>query len=368
MAEKQGRFHYLLYPFATFYGLGVWIRNMLFDGDILASTAFPVPVICVGNLEAGGTGKTPMVEYLIRLLMDKYRIAVLSRGYMRESSGYVIADKDSTPQLIGDEAYQIKCRYPDVTVAVDKNRVRGIHNLLDMPEDVRPQVIVLDDAFQHRHVQPSFSILITDYSRLYYKDKLLPVGRLRESAGSVRRANIVVVSKCDESLKPIDCRIIENEMKLLAYQKLFFSTITYQPLDSVFPDKCAPRPLDSICRDDEILLLTGIANPRPLIDKMKQSSDRVTVISYPDHHGFTKKDIRRIHAELSRMKSDNSLIVCTEKDAARLRSNPHVPDEWKTRLYSIPIKMTFAFDKGRQFDEQVLHQIHLVEKSSILRQ
>ncbi|MDR1407235.1 MAG: tetraacyldisaccharide 4'-kinase [Tannerella sp.] len=367
MKENQNNFRYLLYPFALLYGLGVWVRNTLFDGDIRSSRQFPVPVICVGNLEVGGAGKTPMVEYLIRLLKDKYRIAVLSRGYKRKSSGYILADRDSTPQLIGDEPYQIKSRYPDVTVAVDKDRCRGIHNLLNMAEDVRPQVIVLDDAFQHRSVQPSLSILMTDYNRLYYNDILLPVGRLRESAGGVRRANIIVVSKCDEALKPIDCRIIENEMRLLAYQMLFFSSISYRQPEGVFPDKCPPLSLDEIRKEDEILLLTGIANPRPLIEKMKKCSDKVTAMSFPDHHDYTKKDVRKICAELSRMQSDEPLIICTEKDAVRLRTNPHVPDGWKTRLYSIPIRVEFLLGKGVQLDEQILHQIHLIEKSGILR-
>ncbi|MDR2119724.1 MAG: tetraacyldisaccharide 4'-kinase [Tannerella sp.] len=356
-------FRFLLYPFALLYGAGVWGRNLLFDCKILSSERFPVPVICVGNLEAGGTGKTPMIEYLIRLLKDKYRIATLSRGYKRKSKGYVLADKDSTPALIGDESYQIKRRYPDVTVAVDKNRCRAIHNLLKLPEDVRPQVILLDDALQHLSVQPSFSILMTNYNRLYYKDKLLPVGRLRESKRGVRRANIVVVGKCSRSLTPTDCRVIEKEMKLSAHQELFFSIISYRSPEGVFPDKCSPLALEHIRRDDEILLLTGIACPKPLVEKIKTYSDRVKAVSFPDHHDFTKRDIRKIHAELLRMKSDRSLMLCTEKDAARLRANPHVPDEWKTRLYAVPIRMEFMFDRGKQLDGHILRHILPVGKS-----
>ncbi|MDR1602420.1 MAG: tetraacyldisaccharide 4'-kinase [Tannerella sp.] len=366
--EKQSSFRFLLYPFALLYGIGVWIRNLLFDGNILSSKQFSIPVICVGNLAAGGTGKTPMIEYLIHLLKDKYRIAVLSRGYKRKSSGYILADRDSTPWLVGDESYQIKSRYPDVMVAVDEDRCRGICNLLNMNEDVRPQIILLDDAFQHRYVQPSFSILMTDYNRLYYRDKLLPAGRLRESAGNVRRTNIVVVSKCIESLKPIERCIIEKEMKLKTYQRLFFSTISYQPLEGVFPDRCGTLKLEHIRKDDEILLLTGIANPKPLIEKMIAYSDKVKAISFPDHHDYTGKDIRKIRTELSHMKSDKPLIICTEKDAVRLRSNPHVPDEWKTHLYAVPIRMEFLSGTDRQFDEQILRHIHLIETSKILQQ
>jgi tetraacyldisaccharide 4'-kinase len=357
----------VLYPLAWVYGAGVGIRNFLFDGNVLSPTQFPISVISVGNLEAGGTGKTPMIEYLICLLKDKYRIAVLSRGYKRISTGYILADKDSTPQTIGDESHQIKCKYPDIIVAVDKNRCRGIRNLLEMEENVRPQVILLDDAFQHRQVQPSLSIMMTDYNRLYFNDRLLPVGRLREPAGGVRRANIVVASKCDETLKPIDCRIIENDMRLLAYQALFFSAISYQPLTCVFSDRCAPQTLENIGKDDEILLLTGIANPRPLVEMLQKHSDRVKNIAFSDHHNYTKKDIRKIQTELSRMKSDKPLIVCTEKDAAKLRANAHVPDEWKSHLYYVPIKMKFLFGKSEQLNEQVLNHISLIENSKILR-
>jgi tetraacyldisaccharide 4'-kinase len=365
--NPQNNFRFLLYPLAWFYCICVRIRNFLFDGNILSPTQFPISVISVGNLEAGGTGKTPMIEYLIDLLKDKYRIAVLSRGYKRTSSGYILADNNSTPQIIGDESHQIKSKYPDIIVAVDKNRCRGIRNLLEMEEKVRPQVILLDDAFQHRYVQPSLSILMTDYNRLYYNDRLLPVGRLREPSGGVRRANIVVTSKCDESLKPIDCRIIENDMRLLAYQSIFFSSISYLPLACVFADKCTPQTIESIRKDDEILLLTGIANPHPLVERLQKYSDRVKNIAFPDHHSYTKKDMQKIHAELARMKSDRPLMICTEKDAAKLRDNPHVPNEWKSHLYYIPITMNFLFGKGKLLNEQILYHIDLFENSSILR-
>jgi len=361
------KLRYYLYPFSFLYGIGIWIRNMLFDWNILPSKQFSVPVICVGNLEVGGTGKTPMTEYLIRLLADRYRLAVVSRGYKRKSKGYILADENSTPQNIGDEAFLIHSKFPNIMVAVDKNRCRGIDRLLALPEDVRPQVILLDDAFQHRYLQPSLAILMTNCNRLYYNDKLLPVGRLREPSSGVKRANIVMVSKCDESFQPIDCRIIGNEMKLLAYQSLFFSTVAYQGLENIFNDRFMPLPLNHIRKDDAILLITGIANPMPLVEKMQTYSDNVRTISFPDHHNFTRKDIKLIETELAQMKQDRIMIICTEKDAVRLRFNTFLPDEWKAFMYKIPISMEILFGKNERLDEQIMHHISIIEKSKILR-
>ncbi|MDR1780538.1 MAG: tetraacyldisaccharide 4'-kinase [Tannerella sp.] len=363
MSSKIG-FHYGMLPFAFLYGIAIKVRNMLYDTNIIKSTQFRAPVICVGNLEAGGVGKTPMVEYLIRLLQDSFRIAVVSRGYKRKSKGFVLAEANSNAQTIGDEAFQIKTKFPGIIVAVDRNRCRAISKLLEMNEAERPQVILLDDAFQHRRLTPSLSILLTDHNRLYYKDKLLPVGRLREFTVAIRRAQIVITTKCDPALKPIDCRIISNEMRLLAYQSLYFSCIAYQPLESVFSH--TTMTLESIHREDEILLVTGVANPQPLIDKIKSLSDNVEVMTFRDHHRFSKKDIRKIQATISDFKSSNPLIICTEKDGAKLRSNDLVPDELKPLFYSAPVKTEFLQGKGEAFDKQIINHINLIEKSSIL--
>ena len=358
MAYSPIKFYPALQPLAFLYATGVMIRNLLFDWKLLPSEQYPVPVICVGNLAVGGTGKTPMVEYLIRLLCDKYRVAVLSRGYKRKSSGYVLANENSTASEIGDEASQIKYKFPRAIIVVDKNRRRGMRNLMAMPEDIRPQVVLLDDGYQHRFVKPSFSILITDYNRLFYRDRMLPAGRLRESAHSASRADMVLVSKCPENIDQIYFdEILKKMSRWIPSQLLFFTRIAYQPPEKVFPQECEPCKLEKIRKDDDILLITGIANPTPLIEEMKKYSDKVSVITFNDHHAFTKKDIQKIQSELSEMTSAKPLIICTEKDAARIRHNPHCPNEWKSQMYYIPIRVHFLFDRQEQFESHIMSHI-----------
>ncbi len=364
---KSNRLHYIGFPVALVYGIIVCIRNLFFHINLLPSQQYAIPVICIGNLSMGGAGKTPMVEYLIRLLSKKYRVAVLSRGYKRQTSGYVLAGDHCTSQEVGDEACQIKHKYPSVIVAVDKSRRRGMKHLLAMTEGERPQVVLLDDAFQHRYVQPSLSIVVTDYNRLFYKDKLFPVGMLREPAGGVRRADWVVVSKCDPALKPIDCRIMEDDMHLQSHQQVFFSGISYLRMEGIWPEECCPRALNSLRKEDEVLLLTGVANPAPLIEEMKKYSQNIKVMSFGDHHDFKKNDVKKISTSFAKMNPE-SLIVCTEKDAMRIRNNPYFPSEWHSRMYYVPIMVSFLFDKGNLFDESILKHISTIENSRILRQ
>jgi tetraacyldisaccharide 4'-kinase len=339
----------------------VRIRNLFFDRGLLPSHSYPAPLICVGNLTAGGSGKTPMVEYLIRLLKERYRVGVLSRGYRRKTRGYVLAGVESTAADIGDESHQIKRRYPDVTVAVDANRRRGMRNLLALPEDRRPQVILLDDGFQHRYVRPSLSLLLTDGRRPYYRDRLLPAGRLREPACCAGRADIVVASRCDASLPPAESRIIRDGLNLKPHQSLFFTAVTYLPFRGVFPDARAFGTLDSLQRDDRILLITGIAVPAPLIEAVRKRSEQVEVMTFADHHAFGKRDIRRMETALQRMEPARSLILCTEKDAARIRSNPRFPETWRSRMYYVPIETAVLFGGGEQLNELVLQHVRSFE-------
>ena len=360
MAYSNTKFIYILYPFAFLYKIVVVIRNWLFDWKLLPSEQYPIPVICIGNLAVGGTGKTPLVEYLIRMLDDKYRIAVLSRGYKRKTHGFVLANETSTASDIGDEPCQIKYKFPQVIVAVDKKRRRAMRYLLSMLEDVRPQVVLLDDGFQHRYIKPSFSIIVTDYYHLFFKDKLLPVGRLREPARSVARADMLLVSKCPTVfLWPgLAEPIIKKVKNWISWEGIFFSCVLYQPLEGVFPQISQPHKLENIEKNDDILLITGIANPTSLIINLKGYSDKVRVITFADHHAFTKKDIQTIHVELSKMKSKNPLIICTEKDAARIRNNPLFPDEWKSRIYFLPIKIhIFPDDNQKYFEKMISYHI-----------
>jgi tetraacyldisaccharide 4'-kinase len=347
----------LLWPCALLYGTGVRIRNLFFDWGLLPSQSYPLPVICVGNLTAGGSGKTPMVEYLVRLLKGRCRVGVLSRGYRRKTRGYILAGDESTASEIGDESCQMKHNWPEVMVAVDANRRRGIRRLLALPEDRRPQVILLDDGLQHRYVRPSLSLLITDCRRMYYSDKLLPAGRLREPASCASRADVVVVSKCDASLPFAESRIIRERMNLKPHQSLFFASVAYLPFRGVFPEGRVSRALDSLHKEDRILLITGIARPAPLIEAVKKRSDRVEVMSFADHHAFGKRDIQRMKTALQRMEPARPLILCTEKDAARIRSNPLFPQAWRSRMYYVPIVMTILFDGADRLNELILQHV-----------
>lgn len=352
-----------LSPLSFLYGIGVSIRNQLFNWGVLSAERFPIPIICIGNLAVGGTGKTPHTEYIIRLLKDEFRVAVLSRGYKRKSSGFVLATPQSTSLEIGDEPYQIKQKFPDILVAVDANRCRGIRYLLELPKGQEPEVILLDDALQHRYVTPSLSIVLTDYHRLFYYDKLMPVGLLREPASGIRRADMVIVTKCDEDLKPIEYRIIEENMTLLAHQRLHFTHIVYSELQPLFPDTAIPVKRCDIRKENEILLISGIASPVHFISEMNKYSDYVKVMTYPDHHAFSNTDFKRMQEVFDKMKSPGKLIIVTEKDAARMQTNPHLPEEWKRRLYYLPIAIGFCLD--RNFGEEIKKHITTFQQNNI---
>lgn len=363
--ENNIKIHSLLSPLSFLYGIGVRFRNQLFDWKLLSSESYPIPVICIGNLAVGGTGKTPHTEYIIRLLKDDYRIAVLSRGYKRKSSGFILANEHSTSQEIGDEPYQMKHKFPDILVAVDADRREGIGLLLELPEELRPEVILLDDAYQHRYVTPSFSIVLTDYHHLFYNDKLLPAGRLREPINGIRRADMVIVTKCEEDMKPIEYRIIEENMKLLAHQSIHFTHIAYDELKPVFEKKAKPLHRKEIRKNDELLVLSGIASPDGFIKEVRKFSDKVIPLIFPDHHAFDKSDIRHIKSVFDKMTSINKFILATEKDAARLLDNPHIPEEWKARMYYLPISIEFCLDK--KFDDEIKKHITTFHKDNLLR-
>lgn len=362
--ENDIHIHSPLSPLSFLYGIGVRFRNQLFDWRFLPSESYPVPVICIGNLAAGGTGKTPHTEYIIRLLKDEYKIAVLSRGYKRNSSGFILANEQSTSLEIGDEPYQMKHKFPDILVAVDADRREGIARLLALPEEQRPEVILLDDAYQHRYVAPSFSIVLTDYHRLFYNDKLLPAGRLREPVSGIRRADMVIVTKCEEDMKPIEYRIIEENMKLLAHQSVHFTHIIYDEIQPVFGNLAKPLDRKDICKEDELLVISGIASPNGFIKEAGKLA-KVTPLIFPDHHAFDKTDIRRIKATFDKITSSGKYILTTEKDAARLRDNPHIPEEWKTCMYYLPITIEFCLDK--KFDDEIKKHITTFHKDNLLR-
>ena len=352
-----------LLPLSWLYGLGVKIRNMLFEIGILHSESFDVPVISVGNITVGGTGKTPHVEYLIDLLKDKAKVAVLSRGYKRRTRGFVIADDKATARTVGDEPLQMKRKYgDDITVAVDRKRCHGIRQLLSEEKDI--DVILLDDAFQHRYVKPGVNILLVDYHRLIMYDKLLPAGRLREPQKGKARADIVIVSKCPAELKPMEFRVITKAMNLFPYQKLYFTTLKYGSLRPIYGGE--DRKLDTLTGDTSILLLTGIASPQQMIVDLKPYTERITPLTFPDHHQYTDADIDRINAEFEAMKGNDKMIVTTEKDNARLCGMEGLSDEVKKNIYVLPVEVGFMLDQEEDFNENIIGYVRKNSRNSIL--
>lgn len=352
----------MLLPLSKIYGFAVGVRNLMFKWHILKQREFPVPVVVVGNISAGGTGKTPHTEYVIDLLRYKYHIGMLSRGYKRKTKGFVLATSRSTPLDIGDEPYQIYQKFGrDISVAVCEDRCTGIEELLRL--DPRINLIVLDDAFQHRYVKPTVSIVLTEFNNPVFFDKLLPLGRLREPAKAIYRADMVVVTKCPPQLKAIEYRIFKNNLKLFPYQKLFFSRFNYTSLRPLFPDirKDAPH-MSWLGPDDTVLVLSGIANPKPLVRYLKGFKASIKVKVFPDHHNFNRKDLDAITKRFNELEGKQKIIVTTEKDAVRLINNPYFPHQLKPYIFYQPIDVTFDPMNVDSFDlelqKMLLKSIH----------
>lgn len=359
------KIHSSLLPLSFLYGMGVRFRNMLFDTGILESRSFPIPVISVGNITVGGAGKTPHVEYLIRLLCETKRVSVLSRGYKRRTKGYLLASSSSTSLELGDEPYQMYLKYGrQVHVAVSANRCEGIERLCSDPETKDTDVILLDDAFQHRYVKPGVNILLVDYHRLIVYDKLLPAGRLREPKDGKRRADIVIVTKCPPDLRPMDFRVITKALNLYPYQKLFFTTIEYGDLIPLFSNSRSLA-LSEITSDYEVLVLSGIASPQHLLCDIQKHTDNVIPMTFRDHHIFTPKDIAHINNTFDSL-SSKRIIITTEKDAARLVGLDGLSDDVRNHIYALPIKTTFLLEQQEQFDEFILSYVLKNSKDSIL--
>ena len=353
-----------LLPLSWLYGVGVGFRNMLFEMGILKSRSFDVPVISVGNITVGGTGKTPHVEYLIRLLKDHYKVAVLSRGDKRKSHGFLQADENSTVRDIGDEPFQMKTKFPDITIAVDNKRTRGITKLTSGDQDSQPDVILLDDAFQHRYVKPGINIMLVDYHRLIIYDKLLPSGRLREPVKSKDRADIVIITKCPTDMKPMEYRVITKAMSLYPYQQLFFSTHEYEPLRPAFQNNKANRNIQSL-QNHHVLLLSGIASPEQMLIDLQERAGQITPLSFSDHHNFSKKDIMQINEVFAGLPSPK-VIITTEKDETRLLNTEGLSDEVKRSLYVLPVRIRFMLDQEETFNKNIISYVRKNSRNSIL--
>ena len=349
-------------PLSWIYGAVMWVRNKLFDLGVLRQVEFEVPVIGVGNLTVGGTGKTPHTEYIVSHLCGSYKVAVLSRGYKRKTRGFIVANSKSTPDSIGDEPWQIYNKFGMMAkVAVCENRRKGISELIRLYPDL--DLIVLDDSFQHRWVKPRISVLLMEYGRPVYKDRLLPLGRLRESAHEINRADKVIVTKCPESLSPIDFRIVTKELDLMKFQKLYFSRYVYDALKPVFPDECRfTVNLGSFTEKDSILLLTGIAHPHYFVRHYRQYPCRKKVEHFPDHHDFSRGDIHRIAEKFRVMKGERKVIITTEKDAVRLVHNPYFPQDLKPYIFYQPIRVDFVagtYEQDNSLVTDLISELHL---------
>ena len=338
-------FRILLFPFALLYGLGVMLRNWLYNKGIFKSTKFGLPLICVGNLSVGGTGKSPMVEYLVMNLKSYFKVATLSRGYKRKTKGYALANANTTALEIGDEPMQFHRRFPDVPVAVGEERLVAIPQLLHDKPDT--EAIILDDAFQHRAVNAGLKILLTDCSNLFTRDFFLPTGDLRDQRSSYKRANIIVVTKCPSNLSVEEKKALTTEIKPLAHQQIFFTTIAYGT-----PYHITQEYPTAIDEKTEVLLVTGIANPRPLKKYLEEQQVVYHMMHYNDHHIFSIDDWRDIQERFQNIQAFKKIILTTEKDAMRLLKFENELNDLP--FFVIPIEHQFLFNEGTRFNEIVI--------------
>jgi len=351
---------WLLFPLSLIYGLVIVIRNWCYNAGIFKSYTAEIPVISVGNLDVGGAGKSPMTEYLIRLFKEEYKLATLSRGYGRRTKGYLKVENlkvfptggdlevAATASLIGDEPAQFASKFPEITVAVCEDRAIGIKQLQKVHT-----LIILDDAYQHRAVKPGFSILLFDYNKVDDPHLLLPAGNLREPFSGLKRADVIVISKCPSQLSLLDQSVIIKKVRPLPHQQVFFNNITYQPLLKL-GGSAVPA---IIGRETVVFLLTGIANAKPLIQYLQQTTPHIIHHNYPDHHRFSLKNIAKLAAEFNACPSKNKLIITTEKDAQRLVEHELLPMVEQLPIWVLPIGINFLNNTEQQFNNLLINYV-----------
>lgn len=346
-------FRYLLLPLSFLYGAIIKFRNWLYDKNILKSASFNFPIICVGNLAVGGTGKTPMTELLASFLSAKFKTATLSRGYKRKTKGFAIADKSTTAIDIGDEPMQFHQKFPQLTVAVGEERLVAIPQLLHQ----RPgtEVIILDDAFQHRPVQAGCNIVLTDYKNLYTRDFMLPAGDLRDVRSSIKRADCIVVTKCKSDLTPAERDAIIKEIAPSSKQKIYFTEIVYDRPYHLFTKEKANLDVNT-----DILLVCGIANPKPLKEFLTTHVHSYDMIRYADHHIFSSEDLKDILKQFEKLSSENKIILTTEKDGVRLQKFANELSQYP--IYALPIRHHILFGEEKIFFDEIVAFINSFEK------
>lgn len=359
---------FLLFPLSILYGILVFFRNKMYDQGILKSQSFKLPLISVGNITVGGTGKTPHIEYLADLLKEEFDLATLSRGYKRKSKGFQMVTAESTVKEAGDEPLQIKRKFPGITVAVSRNRVKGVKSLRKKLPNL--DLVLLDDAYQHRKIKVNLSILLIDYNHPLSKDFLLPLGNLREQAYEKRRANIIIITKSPANLQPIQRRVLLKKLRPYPYQSVFFTTYQYDKPRKVFGQygegSDSYKEENFPDNDTTILLVTGIANPRVLKNHIEETyTKKIKKLKFPDHKIYTKKEIRKIHRSYDKI-GGKKAIVTTEKDAIRFRELSDFPEELKKHMYYIPIRVKFLNNRTSDFNRQILEHVRKDKKHSFL--
>jgi len=345
---------FLLYHLSIVYGLITSFRNFLYNSRLLHSEEFSLPVICIGNITVGGTGKTPHTGYLVELLKDRFRVAVLSRGYGRKIKGFLAASQTSTVKDIGDEPLQLFSRYPEITVAADTGRVNGVKMIIK--EHPETDLIILDDGFQHRKIKPGLSILLTDFNNPIESDFMLPYGNLRESPGNIRRADVIIVTKSPDKLPPEKEKEIITEYFNIFPGKIFFTAVSYLDPIPVFkessPGKLSLEGLNKA--SGSALLLTGIASPGPLHRYLESFFGEIVHLKFPDHHYFNEKDIKKMYDSWNALRSNVRFVITTEKDAVRLREFANIAAFIKQYIYYIPVCVKFLNNTGREFDNLII--------------
>jgi tetraacyldisaccharide 4'-kinase len=341
----------LLTPVSILYGLIMMARNLLFDLGILPSEKFETPVISIGNLSLGGTGKTPHIEYLIRLLSGKFFLAVLSRGYRRESKGFILGSRRSNFRYIGDEPLQYIRKFESIKVAVDEKRKRGIHKLLEKFPNL--DVFLLDDAFQHRWVEPGLSILLTNYHSMYTEDHVVPTGRLREFRYGARRADIIVVTKTPKIFSPITRRRILEDLRPLANQSIFFSYLKYDDPLPVFDNGNPEFPV----KVTYILLFTGIADDFSIREQLERICSNLTIMRFPDHHPYGIEDLEKIRKKFDDLPTQKKAIVTTEKDVMRLKTTELSNFFKNLPLFYLPVEIEFHGTDKQLFEKEILNYV-----------
>ena len=357
----------VLYPISILYLTVMFIRNRMFDNNfILKEKQFSIPIISVGNITVGGTGKTPHIEYLISILKDTFDLSTLSRGYKRKTKGYILANEKSTVYEIGDEPKQIKQKFPNIKVAVDEKRTRGIKQLEhDFPEKL--DIILLDDAFQHRYIKPGLSILLIDYTQPMFNDHVLPYGRLRENRHEKRRANIIIITKTPKNIKPIEKRILIKNLKIFPFQNLYFTSLEHGSLTPLFnSDKYKDLQITKPEQNYSVLLVTGIANPLHLRKHVESFSQNVDLMQFPDHHNFKNPDILNIVQRFESIKTERKIIVTTEKDAMRILDIKSIEELRKLPVFFVPLTIRFLGKDKQEFDNQIINYVTKNKRNSNL--